>query len=125
MPSIFIWKSDKQITSNKTIRMYTGSNWILEDNDVSSKSYRLMEQYNSYNSIICNIKNMPRDWIGVDLLEVTQIPYEFITSDNYGTLEQLGNWMRFTSLNDVTNIESEIVRIKEWMKPHIKNTMLK
>jgi hypothetical protein len=68
---------------------------------------------------------MPRDWIGPDLLEVTNIPYEFITSDNYGTLEQLGNWMRFTSLNDVTNIESEIVRIKEWMKPHIKNTMLK
>ena len=125
MPSIFIWKSDKQITSNKTIRMYTGSNWILEDNDVSSKSYRLMEQYNSYNSIICNIKNMPRDWIGVDLLEVTQIPYEFIISDNYGTLEQLGNWMRFTSLNDVTNIDSEFVRIKEWIKPHIKNTMLK
>ena len=52
MPSIFIWKSDKQITSNKTIRMYNGSNWILEENDFSSKSYRLIEQYNSYNSII-------------------------------------------------------------------------
>lgn len=122
MPSIFIWKSDKPITTNKTIRMYTGSNWILEDNDFLSKSYRIIKQYNSYNSIIINIKNMPRDWIGSDLLEVTQIPYKFIKSDNYGTLEQVGIWMRFTSSNDLTNIDSEFVTINKWMKTNITNT---
>ena len=118
MPSIFIWKSDKQRISNKTIRIYNGSNWILEEN-ISSKSYKLIEQ-----NVICdgsviifNIKNMPYDWVGTELLEVTQVPYELIKTDNYGTLEQIGNWTRFTSLHDIhkENVESEFNKIKLWI----------
>lgn len=123
MPSIFIWKSDKQVSSKKTIRVYSGSNWALEDNDYSSKSYKLIEQIviPGFNDsvITFNIKNMPQDWIGTELLEVTQVPYELIKNDNYGTLEQIGNWMRFTSSSEIDfnkeTLESELVKIQSWM----------
>ena len=123
MPSIFIWKSNKQNTSKKTIRVYSGSNWILEDNDYSSKSYLYLEQIviSGFNDTVItfNIKNMPQDWTGSELLEVTQMPYELIKSDNYGTLEQIGNWMRFTCLKDIEynkeTLETELVNIQNWM----------
>ena len=117
MPSIFIWKSEKQITSKNTMRLYNGLHWILEENSNTSKSYKLLEQ-----TVICgdsviifNIKYMPQDWIGNELLEVTQLPYELIKTDNYGILEQLGNLTRFTSLHDVTDLDSEFIKIKSWM----------
>jgi hypothetical protein len=123
MPSNFIWKSDKPNTSKKTIKVYSGSNWILEDNDHSSKSYIYIEQIvitESDNSIITfHTKNMPQDWIGSDLLEVSIIPYELIKSDNYGILEKIGDWMRFTTNIDIefniNNIKSEFISIKKWI----------
>jgi hypothetical protein len=123
MPSIFIWKSDKVPTSKKTIRVYSGSNWILEDNDYSSKSYKLVEQtvIPGFNDsvITFNIISMPQDWIGTELLEVTQVSYELIKTDNYGTLEQIGNWMRFTSSAEIVfekeNLEAELNKITNWM----------
>lgn len=122
MPSIFIWKSDEPNTSTKTIRYYSGSNWVLEDNDYSSKSYIYLEQIvisESDNSVITfHIKDMPQDWVGSDLLEVSYIPYEMIKSDKYGTLEKIGDWMRFTTIDEIKfNIEFlklEIIRIKKW-----------
>jgi hypothetical protein len=84
MPSIFIWKSEKQITLKNTMRLYNGLHWILEENSNTSKSYKLLEQ-----TVICgdsviifNIKYMPQDWIGNEVLEVTQMPYELIKIDN-------------------------------------------
>ncbi len=62
MPSIFIWKADVPNTSKKTIRYYSGSNWVLEENDYSSKSYMYLEQIvipESDNSVITfNSKDM-------------------------------------------------------------------
>jgi hypothetical protein len=123
MPSIFIWKSSKPNTSKKTIRIYSGSNWMLEDNDYSSKSYKFIDQIviPGFNDsvITFNTKSMPQDWIGTELLEVTQVAYELIKTDNYGTLEQLGNWMRFTSSSEIEfnkeTLESELIKIKSWM----------
>ena len=65
-------------------------------------------------------KNMPQDWVGCDLLEVTSVPYELVKSDNYGTLEKLGEWMRFTLKNDITfdfeTLTSEFNKVKKWIK---------
>jgi hypothetical protein len=105
MPSIFIWKSNEPNKSKKNIKIYQGSNWILEENEYSSKSYMYIEQIvisELDNSVITyNIKNMPQDWTGSDLLEVNTIPYELIKSDKYGTLERIGIWMRFIKNDDI------------------------
>jgi hypothetical protein len=123
MPSIFIWKSEVLNTSKKNIRCYIGSNWTLEDNEYSSKSYMYLEQIviPGFNDsvITFHTKNMPQDWVGSDLLEVTNIPYEFVKSDNYGTLEKVGEWMRFTHKGEISfnseSLISELEKIKKWM----------
>ncbi len=124
MPSIFIWKSDVPNTSKKNVRCYIGSNWVLEDNEYSSKSYMYLEQIvipELNDSVITfQTKNMPQDWVGSDLLEVTSVPYELVKSDNYGTLEKLGEWMRFTLKNEITFdcevLQNEYNKIKIWIK---------
>ena len=123
MPSIFVWKADEPNTSKKQIRYYSGSNWTLEDNDYSSKSYMFLDQIviPGFNDsvITFHAKLMPQDWTGSELLEVTNVPYEQIKSDNYGTLEKIGDWMRFTSKNEIEfeseSLQSELVHIKKWM----------
>jgi len=123
MPSIFVWKADEPTTSKKQIRYYSGSNWALEDNDYSSKSYMFLEQIviPGFNDsvITFHTKLMPQDWTGSELLEVTNISYEQIKSDNYGTLEKLGDWMRFTSKNEIEfnseSLQNELLCIKKWI----------
>jgi hypothetical protein len=127
MPSIFIWKADVPSTSKKTIRFYSGSNWALEDNDYSSKSYAYLEQIvisESDNSVITfRSKEMPQDWVGTELLEVSNVPYEFVKSDTYGTLERVGDWMRFTTKGETEFneefLKNEFVNIKKWI--NLKN----
>ena len=124
MPSIFIWKSNAPNTSKKNVRCYIGSNWVLEDNEYSSKSYMYLEQIviPEFNDSVITFqtKNMPHDWVGSDLLEVTSVPYECVKSDNYGTLEKLGEWMRFTLKGDITfdfeTLTSEFNKVKKWIK---------
>lgn len=132
MPSIFIWKATEPNTSKKTIRYYSGSNWALEDNDFSSKSHMFLEQIviPGFNDsvITYRAKVMPQDWVGSELLEVSQVPYEQIKSDNYGTLEKIGNWMRFTSKQemefDEETLQKELKNIEIWMsekKNHVQS----
>jgi hypothetical protein len=123
MPSIFIWKTDNPNTSKKTVRYYSGANWILEDNDFSSKSYMYLNQIvisESDNSVITfHTKDMPQDWVGTELLEVSNVPYEFVKSDTFGTLEKVGDWMRFTTKGEIDfceeNLKKEFSEIKKWM----------
>lgn len=123
MTSIFIWKSPVANTSKTYIKYYSGSNWVLEDNNYSSKSYVYLDQIviPGFNDsvITFNVKNMPRDWIGSDLLEVTDIQYELIKSDDYGTFERIGNWNRFTLKKNIlytmSNLQDEFERIKVWI----------
>jgi hypothetical protein len=124
MPSIFIWKANSPNISKNRIKIYSGSNWILEENDTTSRSYIYLNQIvisESNNSVITfNIKNMPQDWVGSDLLEVTTVPYEIIKNDTFGILENIGNWFRFTSKNDIifeeNNIKNEYINIKKWIQ---------
>ncbi len=141
MPSIFIWKSDVPNTSKNIIRCYLGANWVLEDNDNGeSKSYQLTQQYgfdnNNISVLVNNAKLMPNDWIGSELLEVIQCPYQLIKSDNYAKYELIGNWNRVTLYNtldlfdfkceiEITNILIWINQIKYVKKHHIINSYTK
>ena len=127
MPSIFIWKSNELNASKKQVRYYSGSNWFLEDNDFSSKSYMLLDQtvinaQDNTQVITFHAKKMPQDWVGSELLEVIQVSYEQIKSDNYGTLERVGEWIRFISTTDIEfdseTLQNEFVQIKKWMTKH-------
>lgn len=130
MPSIFIWKASTPNTSKKTIRLYSGSNWVLEDNEFSSKSYIYLEQIvisESDNSVITfNSKDMPQDWTGSDLLEVSSVPYSVIKSDIYGTLEHIGEWFRFILKKEIEfnsdSLKNEYNNIVKWMSS--KNSTL-
>jgi hypothetical protein len=124
MPSIFVWKATTPPTSKKFIRCYSGSNWVLEDNDYSSHSYTYLQQivipgFQEDSVITFLMKPMPRDWVGSDLLEVNLVPYQFVRGDHYGTLEHIGNWMRFTLKQDIdftaARLQEELVRIRQWM----------
>jgi hypothetical protein len=40
---------------------------------------------------------MPCDWVGSEILETITIGYQLIREDSNGTLEQIGEWMRYRS----------------------------
>jgi len=116
MPSIFIWKSDSPNSSKDFIRCYLGSNWILEDNDNgNSLSYQLIQQqgfdYNNYSILVNNAKLMPIDWIGSELLEVIQCPYQLIKYDKYAKYELIGEWNRVT-LSNTLELSEELCKIE-------------
>jgi hypothetical protein len=111
MPSIFIWKSAENNTSKTTIRYYAGSNWFLEDNDGNVRSF-LFEGQSIVNGsklsetvIVFDAKEMKKDWVGTELLEVTQLPYKLIKSDSYGQLEIIGDWYRFMSIKNNLTVD--------------------
>jgi hypothetical protein len=146
MPSIFIWKaittSTTHNTSKKMIKIYSGSNWVLEENESCSisKSYIYLDQIVISKSndllITFHTKNMPLDWVGSDLLEVSCVSYEMIKSDAVGTLEIIGEWMRFTTNAEieysVESLKAEYNIIQKWIsntveqnthqKPKISNS---
>jgi hypothetical protein len=126
MPSIFIWKANVPNTSKKYIRYYSGSNWFLEDNDYST-SYMYLQQIvipECDDSVITfHVKKMPTDWVGADLLEVNQVSITTIKNDDYGTLDHIGNWMRFISKGDISftkeNLIHEFQKIKDWKENQV------
>jgi hypothetical protein len=132
MPSIFIWKAATSNTSKKMIRIYSGSNWVLEENDncSNSKSYMYLDQIVISKSddllITFHTKNMPQDWVGSDLLEVSDIPYQLIKSDAMGTLEMIGDWMRFTKNGEIEysleSLKAEYTNIQKWINHTNTNT---
>lgn len=129
MESIFIWKADKPCGSNSSMKYFMGSNWVLEDNQVSQKSYKIIEQLSIKNSslsdtiLINNISIMPNNWVGSELLEVFSVPYKIIKSDEYGTFEQFGEWNRFTLHKNINfnneTIRNEMKRILKWLEDSI------
>ena len=109
MPSIFIWKSTAPFSPTvKTISYYAGSNWFLEDYGTHSKSAMFLGQQTlSNDGIMYDIQWMPHDWVGPYVLEKIHVPYSLIRVTELGTLEQIGNWMRFTTKHDVSADQQE------------------
>jgi len=111
------------------IRIYSGSNWVLEEHESSSKSYIYLDQIiiESNDLVITfHTKIMPPDWVGSELLEVSTVPYKMIKSDTMGTLEMIGEWMRFTKNSDneieynIESLNTEYINIKKWIN-HTSN----
>lgn len=107
MSSIFIWKSDRPVPK-KTICIYSGSNWVLEE---GLRSYKYIGQTSFGNVIMFRIENMPTNWVGSDLLEMNQVPYELMKHDNNGIFEQLGEWFRFISNETDFNAIKSFVKL--------------
>jgi hypothetical protein len=117
MPSIFIWKATQPISTSTTIQYYSGTNWFLEEHSSFSKSAIYLNQMAlSNNGWFFDIKWMPNNWVGFHLLESSSLPYNLIKEDKYARLEQLGSWMRATTLHDVPyeSRENEWNIIQKW-----------
>jgi len=109
MPSIFIWKATTPFSPTvKTISYYAGSNWFLEDYGSHSKSAMYLDQATlSDGGLLYDIQWMPTNWVGSYVLEKLHVPYTLIRNVEMGTLERIGNWMRFTTKYDVAVEERE------------------
>jgi hypothetical protein len=101
MPSIFIWKATTPLSSSSTVLYYSGANWFLEEHATHSYSYQYENQLMLSNEVIAyHATKMPSDWVGSEILEMTTIGYQLIREDSNGTLEQIGEWMRYRSKCD-------------------------
>ena len=130
MSSIFIWKSLTPVLSQKTIRQYTGSNWFLEENGYDIISHMYIKQDMLYDDtygaiLIFNTVVMPCNWIGSEILEIVDVPYTLIKEDNYGKLEQLGEWTRCIIYKDCMH-HNEFKNVLQWIQNEsnaIQNTL--
>jgi hypothetical protein len=116
MPSLFVWKATSPLTSSTSLTYYSGSNWFLEEHSTYCKSAIYLNQRAlSNHGWVYDIKWMPTNWVGSHLLENVSVPYALLKEDVVGRLEQLGDWMRFTSYHEVDDKEAEWERIQQWI----------
>ena len=120
MPSIFVWKAMNPISSS-SIRYYSGSNWFLEEHPSHSLSYLYCQQQTLSQGMAFDAQCMPQNWVGSEIMEIMEVPYQRIREDADGVLEQLGGWMRYRSKCDIPfeldTLEREFQRI---MNPLVK-----
>lgn len=115
MPSIFIWKALHPNMSQQTVSYLSGSDWFLEEHETDSHSFSFIDQscitLNNSSDItsvlVYHSKKMPNNWVGSDILEMIIVPYQVIKSDSFGTLEQIGEWLRFISNEDTELVDNE------------------
>lgn len=104
MKAIFIWKSDKSIssTSNK-IKFVRGSTWWLEESNTINKSYDIMNSFLVENGIIYLVEEKPIDWTGTDYLETISVDYSIDKE-----IEQVGIWSRWISGIDISGMDEAL-----------------
>lgn len=85
----------------------------------------LNQQNLSNHGWVYDMKWMPTNWVGSHLLENVSIPYAHLKEDALGRLEQLGEWMRFTTYREVDDKEAEWERIQQWVAKPIALLALK
>ena len=114
MPSIFVWKAMNPISSS-CIRYYSGSNWFLEEHSSHSFSYLYCQQQILSQGMAFDVQCMPQNWVGSEIMEIMEVPYQLIREDADGVVEQLGGWMRYRSKCDIPfeldTLEREFQRI--------------
>ena len=114
MPSIFVWKAINPISSS-SIRYYSGSNWFLEEHPSHTVSYLYCQQRRLSQGFVFDSVCMPQNWVGSEIIEIMEVPYQHIREDADGILEQLGGWMRYRSKREIPfeldSLESEFQRI--------------
>ena len=124
MPSIFVWKAITPISSS-SIRYYSGSNWFLEEHPSHSLSYLYCQQQTLSQGMAFDAQCMPQNWVGSEIMEIMEVPYQLIREDADGVLEQLGGWMRYRSKCDIPfeldTLEREFQRIMNPLdKPSVR-----
>jgi hypothetical protein len=125
MPSLFVWKATSPLTST-SLTYYSGSNWFLEEHSNYSKSAMyLNQQALSNHGWVYDIKWMPTNWVGSHLLEKISVPYALIKEEALGRVEQLGDWMRYTTYREVDDKEVEWERIQQWMAEKVVTVTVK
>ena len=72
---------------------------------------------------VYDIKWMPTNWVGSHLLENASVPYALVKEDALGRLEQLGDWMRFTTYREVDDKEAEWERVRQWVSAPISSPL--
>jgi len=100
MPSIFVWKATTSISSS-SIRYYSGSNWFLEEHSSHSVSYLYCQQQTLSQGMVFDAMCMPQNWVGSEVMEIMEVPYQRIREDADGILEQLGGWMRYRTKREI------------------------
>jgi hypothetical protein len=100
MPSIFVWKAITPISSS-SIRYYSGSNWFLEEHPSHSVSYLYCQQQSLSQGMVFETICMPQNWVGSEIMEIMEVPYQLIREDADGVLEQLGGWMRYRTKREI------------------------
>jgi hypothetical protein len=121
MPSIFVWKAINPISSS-SIRYYSGSNWFLEEHPTHSVSYLYCQQQTLSQGMVFDATCMPQNWVGSEIMEIMEVPYQHVREDADGILEQIGGWMRYRSKCDIPFeldiLESEFQRIMRPLDCH-------
>ena len=87
--------------SSSSIRYYSGSNWFLEEHPSHSVSYLYCQQQTLSQGMAFETICMPQNWVGSEIMEIMEVPYQLIREDADGVLEQLGGWMRYRSKCDI------------------------
>ena len=87
--------------SSSSIRYYSGSNWVLEEHPSHSVSYLYCQQQTLSQGMAFDAIYMPQNWVGSEIMEIMEVPYQRIREDADGVLEQLGGWMRYRSKHDI------------------------
>lgn len=117
MPSIFIWKATQPNKSQQMITYFSGSDWFLEEHEMESRSFSFIDQTcitltsskDITSVLVYHAKKLPHNWVGSDILEIITVPYQLIKSDAFGTLEQIGDWMRFISNEESKSFDTDIL----------------
>lgn len=109
MKLIYIWKSDKPIssTSNK-IKFVRGATWWLEEHTTTSKSYEIMNYEIIGDGIVYLVEERPVDWTGTDYLETLEVDY-LANKDT----DQVGIWSRWMSGMPVSGMDEALALVKE------------
>ncbi len=111
--------------SSSSIRYYSGSNWFLEEHASHSFSYLYCQQQTLSQGMVFDAQCMPQNWVGSEIMEIMEVPYQLIREDADGVVEQLGGWMRYRSKCDIPfeldTLEREFQRIMNPLdKPSVK-----
>ena len=111
--------------SSSCIRYYSGSNWFLEEHSSHSFSYLYCQHQILSQGMAFDAQCMPQNWVGSEIMEIMEVPYQLIREDADGVVEQLGGWMRYRSKCDIPfeldTLEREFQRIMNPLdKPSVK-----
>lgn len=110
MKAVFIWKANLPFESNSKIKFIRGATWWMEDFETECHSTEIISgKALNKDTMFYLVEDKPNDWTGDNLLEILELPHRIIQyMFNIGTLEQIGDWYKWTSINDISTMEEAL-----------------